>query len=94
MLHKVWIIREVVVLAVLEDEDAAVFQQPAFEDEAGDGGQFLEGIGGVGEDEIKLPLARFDIAEHITPETLNIEHSCVPLVASVLRPSGRLNIEH
>ena len=34
MLHKVWIIREVVVLAVFEDEDAIVFQQSPLKDEA------------------------------------------------------------
>ena len=74
MFHEVWIVGEVMVLAVLEDEDAVVFQQPAFEDEAGDGGQFLEGIGGIGEDEIILLLAGLDIAEGIAAETLNIEH--------------------
>ena len=68
MLHEVWIVGEVMVFAVLEDEDAAVFQQPAFEDEAGDGGQFLEGIRGIGEDEIKPLLARFNITEYIAPD--------------------------
>ena len=92
MLHEVWIIREVVVFAVLEDEDAVVFQKSSLKDEAGNRRQFLQSVWRICEDEIKLPLARFDIAEHITPETLNIEHSCVPLVASVLRPSGTLII--
>ena len=80
------------VFAVLEDEDTVVFQHSLLKDEAGDGWQLFEGVWGIGEDEIILLLARSDIAEHITAETLNIEHSCVPLVASVLRPSGTLII--
>ena len=80
------------VFAMLEDEDTVVFQHSLLKDEAGNRGQFLQGVWGIGEDEIILLLARFDIAEYITPETLNIEHSCVPLVASVLRPSGTLII--
>ena len=37
MFHEVWIVGEVVILAMLEDEDTVVFKQPALEDEAGDG---------------------------------------------------------
>lgn len=68
MFHEVRIVGEVIVLAVLEDEDAVVLQQSAFENEAGDGRQFLQGIGRIGEDEIILLLAGLDIAEYIAPD--------------------------
>ena len=68
MFHEVRIIREIVVLAMLEDEDTIFFQQSPFEDETGDGGQFLQGIGRIGKDEVKLLLARLDISEHIAAE--------------------------
>ena len=57
MFHEVRITREIVVLTMLEDEDAVFFQQSPFEDKAGDRGQFLQGIGGVGKDEVKLLFA-------------------------------------
>ena len=68
MFHEVWIIREVMVLTVLEDEDSIVFQQSAFEDETGNGGEFFQGIGRIGEDEVVLLLARLDVAEDIATE--------------------------
>ena len=37
MFHEVWIVGEVVILAMFENEDTIVFQQLALEDEAGDG---------------------------------------------------------
>ena len=72
MFHEVWIVGEVMVLAMLEDEDAVVFQQSASEDEAGDSGQFLEGIGRIGEDEIILLLAGLDIAEDIAADDCGV----------------------
>ena len=68
MLHEVWIIREVVVLAVLEDENAVVFQKSSLKDEAGDRRQFLQGVWRICEDKVKLLFARFDISEHIASE--------------------------
>ena len=41
MLHKVWISREVIVFAVLKNEDAVVFQKSSLKDEAGNRRQFL-----------------------------------------------------
>ena len=38
MFHEVRITREIVVLTMLEDEDAVFFQQSSFEDEAGECG--------------------------------------------------------
>ena len=57
MFHEVRITREIIVLTMLEDEDAVFFQQSPFEDKAGDRGQFLQGIGRVGKDEVKLLFA-------------------------------------
>ena len=76
MFHEVRITREIVVLTMLEDEDAVFFQQSPFEDEAGYRGQFLQGLGRVGKDEVKLLFARFDVSEHIASERY---HSPVPL---------------
>ena len=45
---------EVVVLAVLEDEDAFGGEDVLLEDEVGYLRQFLQGVGRVGEDEVKL----------------------------------------
>ena len=65
MLHKVWISREVIVFAVLKNEDAVVFQKSSLKDEAGDRRQFLQGVWRICEDKVKLLFARFDIPEHI-----------------------------
>ena len=70
MLHEVGVAGEVVVLAMLEDKHAFRLQQVALEDEARNLGQLLQGIGWIGEDEIKLLFARLDKAERITPDTL------------------------
>ena len=57
MLHKVGMLREIIVLAVLEDEDAVCFQQVLLEDKTGNGRQLLQGIGRIGKDEIELLMA-------------------------------------
>ena len=53
------------ILAMLEHQDAIRFQEPLLEDQAGDGGQLLQGVGRIGEDEVELLLARLDEAEHV-----------------------------
>ena len=58
--------REVVVFAVLKDEDAALFQQCFLEDEVRDCGQLLQRIGRVGKDEVELLMTTLDEAEYIT----------------------------
>ena len=68
MFHEVRIIAEILVLAVLKYEDSPLLQQSLLEDEAGDGGQFLEGVRGIGEDEVETVLARLDETEDITPQ--------------------------
>ena len=68
MLHKMGIGREVVLLAMLEDEDAIVFQEPLFKDETGNRGKFFQGVRGISKDEIKLLLTGFDESEHVTTD--------------------------
>ena len=68
MLHEVGMLREVVVLAVLEDEDAVLLQESLFENKVGNGGQFLQGVWRVGKDEVELQFAGFEEAEDIAPE--------------------------
>ena len=65
MLHEMWIVREVIILAVLKDKDPVVLQQSFLKDEAGDRWQFFQGIGRIGEDKVKLLFAGFDVAEHV-----------------------------
>ena len=71
MFHEMGIIGEVVVLAMFEDEDTTLLQQSFLEDEAGDGRQFLQGIGRIGKDKVKLLLATFDEAKHIASQGHN-----------------------
>jgi hypothetical protein len=59
---------EVMVLAVLKNQNATFLQQSMVEDELWDSGQFLERIGRVGEDEVELLAARLDESEHISPD--------------------------
>ena len=49
-----WVGGEVVVLAMFEDEDAFGSKDVLLEYEVGYLGQFLEGIGRVGEDKVEL----------------------------------------
>jgi len=59
---------EVVLLAMLEDQETAGLEHLLFEDEAGDGRQFGESIGWVGEDEVELLLAGADEAEDVAAD--------------------------
>ena len=56
------------VLAMFEDEDAFGSKDVLLEYEVGNLWQFLEGVGRVGKDEIKLLSARFDESEYITTD--------------------------
>lgn len=65
MLHEGGMGGEVVVLAVLEDEDAVGLEQAVLEHEVGNGGQLGQCVGRVGEDEVELLVARLEEAEHV-----------------------------
>ena len=78
MLNKVGMLREIVVLAVLEDKDALRLQQTVLEDEVGNSGQLLQGIGRVGKDEVELLVAGLNVTEDIGAKTLNIERISLP----------------
>ena len=53
---------------MFEDEDAFGSKDVLLEYEVGYLGQFLEGVGRVGKDEIKLLSARFDESEYIATD--------------------------
>ena len=65
MLHKVGVAGEVVVFAMFEDEDTLGLEQAFLEDETWNLGQFFQGIGRIGKDEVELQFARLDEAEHV-----------------------------
>ena len=56
------------VFAMFKDEDAILFQYAFLQDEVRNLWQFLEGVGRVGKDEIKLLAARLDESEYITTD--------------------------
>ena len=68
MLNEMWVGWEVVVLAMFEDEDAFGSEDVLLEYEVGNLWQFLEGVGRVGKDEIKLLAAWLDEAEYIATD--------------------------
>ena len=72
MFHKVRMPGEVVVLAVLKYEDAVGSKEVVGEDEIGNLWKFLQGVGRVGKDEVKLLMTALDQAEDIGAKTLNI----------------------
>lgn len=81
---------EVVLLAVLEDEETVRLQQVVLEDQVGYLRQLLQGIGWVGEDHVELLAARFEKAEHIAADQqivvhLEVVHTCLdpPCVVAV-----------
>lgn len=65
MLQEIGMAGEIIVLAMLQDEDAAFLQQIARHDDIGDFFQIWQGIGRVGKDEVKLLIAPSQIAKHI-----------------------------
>ena len=57
MLHKSGMSGEVIILAMLEDENAFGSKDVLLEDEVGNLRQFLECVGRVGKDKVKLLAA-------------------------------------
>ena len=70
--HETGMLREVILLSMLEDEDTVRFQDTFFKDDAGYRRQLFHGIGRIGKDKVKLLFARLDIPEDISADTLNI----------------------
>ena len=75
VLQEVGVLGEIVVLAVFEDEDAFGLKQTALDDEVGQRGEFLEGVGRVGKDEVELLFTGLDEAEDIAADCYHIGDS-------------------
>ena len=68
MLHKPGMNGKIIVFAMLEDEYTIGCQYVLSENHVGNLWKFLEGVGGIGKDEIKLLSARFDESEYIATD--------------------------
>ena len=68
MLHKPGMNGKIIVFAMLEDEYAIGCQYVLSENHVGNLGQFLQRVGRVGKDEIKLLSARLDESEYIATD--------------------------
>ena len=68
MFHEVRIIGEILILAVLKHEDAAGRQQVPLKNQVGNLRQLLEGIRGVGKDEVELLMTAAHEAEDVGPQ--------------------------
>ena len=64
-LHEAGVLGKAVVLAMLEDEHAALGKHSLVQDEVGQLGQTGECIGRIGEDEVEGVVALLDVAEYI-----------------------------
>ena len=76
MLYKMRVGGEIVLLAVLKDEDAIFSQQSALEDQRWDCRKLLQRIRRVGKNKIKLLLTRLYEAEDITTDGQHVR--CLP----------------
>ena len=65
MLQESWMVGEIVVLAMFENEDAALVQKVTIQNEVWNLREFLQSVRWIGKDEIKLLLAGSQEAEHI-----------------------------
>ena len=68
LLYELGMLGKTVVLAVLEDEHAALAEHTLVEYEVGELGQACECIGGVGKDEVKGVVTLLDVAEYVGAE--------------------------
>ena len=65
MLQESWMVGEIVVLAMFENEDALFVEKIAIEYEVWNLGELLQCVWRIGKDEIELLLARSQEAEYI-----------------------------
>ena len=81
MLHEVWLFREVVVLAMLQHENAVWFQKLVFKYQAWYGREIVQGIWGVGEDEVECFVAFLQEAENVSPYQDMLSRDMLPVPA-------------
>ena len=65
MLQESWMLGEIIILAMFENEDAALVQKVTIQNEVWNLWEFLQSVRWIGKDEIKLLLAGSQEAEHI-----------------------------
>lgn len=66
MLQEIGMAGEIIILAMLQDEDSTFLQQIARHDNIGNFFQIGQGIGRVGKDEVEILITPSQIAKHIT----------------------------
>ena len=66
MFNKMWVRREIIVLAMLENKQSIFLQQVVLEDEIRDCWKLWKGIRRIGKDEIELLMAAFEESEYVT----------------------------
>ena len=60
-----WMLGEIIILAMFENEDAALVQKVTIQNEVWNLREFFQSVGWVGKDEIELLLAGSQEAEHV-----------------------------
>ncbi len=75
MLPEVWVLLEAELAGVFEDEDAVVGEHLAVEDEVGQRGQSLEGVGRVGKDNVEAAVGAFEEVEDVGAHHVDVAHS-------------------
>ena len=93
MLYEMRIGREIVILAMLENKDAFRLQEVALEDETGDCREFSQSVWRIGEDKVKLLLARFDEAKDISSERYCILLSRVKFLQEKVEGTGIFKVD-
>ena len=66
MLQKSWMLGEIIVFAMLKDEDASFVEIVAIQNEVWNLRQLLQGVWRIGKDKVKLLLAGLQKTEYIT----------------------------
>lgn len=65
MLHKAWVLREVVVLAMFEHKESSLLEQATFHYDVGHLWQLLQSIRRIGKDEVEAFTTACQISKHI-----------------------------